>query len=232
MAAGASHFARTEARVGFLAASKNSGQQRRRLLRVALRLRCRIGNASPCASSPAPSMGGQVDCWFCHFDAIGPMTSARIAPCPHHSPWRLAAPHRVVGPEPARGEGQGRGNSGVFFGPYELQVLDSYENDTYFDGQAGAIYKQQPPMVNAMRKPGEWNTYDILWTAPRFKRRQARVAGVHHRAAQRRGDAQPLSAPRRHAIQPPAEVQRPRRLPINLQDHGNPVRFRNIWVRP
>ena len=72
-------------------------------------------------------------------------------------------------PVPATGAGQGRGNSGIFLmDVYELQVLDSYDNSTYFDGQAGAIYKQTPPMVNAMRPPGEWNVYDIFWTAPRF----------------------------------------------------------------
>ncbi len=72
-------------------------------------------------------------------------------------------------PTPAVGSSQGRGNSGVFLmGRYELQVLDSYDNLTYFDGQAGALYKQMPPMVNAMRKPGEWNTYDIFWTCPKF----------------------------------------------------------------
>jgi hypothetical protein len=72
-------------------------------------------------------------------------------------------------PVPAVGTSQGRGNSGIFLGLYELQVLDSYENETYFDGQAAAIYEQTPPLANAMRKPGEWNVYDVLWTAPRFK---------------------------------------------------------------
>jgi hypothetical protein len=73
-------------------------------------------------------------------------------------------------PVPATGTSQGRGNSGVFLmDRYELQVLDSYENKTYFDGQASAIYKQMPPMVNAMVPPGEWNTYDIVWNAPKFK---------------------------------------------------------------
>ena len=87
-------------------------------------------------------------------------TKQQFGDCQLHIEWSA--------PTPAKGEGQGRGNSGVFFGPYELQVLDSYENETYFDGQAGAIYKQTPPMVNAMRQPGEWNVYDVIWTAPRF----------------------------------------------------------------
>ncbi|MCA9134223.1 MAG: DUF1080 domain-containing protein, partial [Planctomycetales bacterium] len=73
-------------------------------------------------------------------------------------------------PTPPKGKGQGRGNSGLFMmGIYELQILDCYENETYADGQAGAIYKQTPPMVNAMRPPGKWNSYDVIWTAPRFK---------------------------------------------------------------
>ena len=87
-------------------------------------------------------------------------TRQEFGDCQLHIEWSA--------PVPAEGDGQKRGNSGVFFGDYEMQVLDSYENKTYFDGQAGAIYKQTPPMVNAMRPPGEWNTYDILWTAPRF----------------------------------------------------------------
>ena len=69
-----------------------------------------------------------------------------------------------------QGESQGRGNSGVFLmGRHELQVLDSYDNETYYDGQASAIYKQTPPMVNAMRPPGEWNAFDVIWTSPQFK---------------------------------------------------------------
>ena len=89
-------------------------------------------------------------------------TKQEFGDCQLHIEWSA--------PKPAVGSGQGRGNSGVFMmGRYELQVLDSYDNMTYSDGQAGAIYKQTPPMVNAMRKPGEWNSYDIFWTGPRFK---------------------------------------------------------------
>ncbi|HRX82581.1 MAG TPA: DUF1080 domain-containing protein, partial [Pirellulaceae bacterium] len=88
-------------------------------------------------------------------------TKESFGDCQLHIEWSA--------PTPPKGSGQGRGNSGVFLmGKYEIQVLDSYDNETYFDGQAGAIYKQTPPMVNAMRKPGEWNSYDIIWTAPRF----------------------------------------------------------------
>jgi hypothetical protein len=138
-------------------------------------------------------------------------------------------------PTPPKGSGQGRSNSGVFLmGIYELQVLDSFENPTYFDGQASSIYKQTPPMVNAMRKPGEWNTYDILWTAPRFNddgtlQTAAYMTVLHNGVVtlnhfELKGDT-PYSRPpqyRKHADQGP----------IQLQDHGDPVRFRNIWVRP
>lgn len=137
-------------------------------------------------------------------------------------------------PVPAKGEGQGRGNSGVFLmDTYELQVLDSYENETYFDGQAGAIYKQTPPQVNATRPPGEWNVYDIIWTAPRFNedgslKSPAYVTALHNGVLilnhfELKGDT-----PFTH---PPEYKKHADRLPIRLQDHGNPVRFRNIWVR-
>jgi len=137
-------------------------------------------------------------------------------------------------PTPAVGRSQGRGNSGIFLmGRYEIQVLDSFDNETYFDGQAGAIYKQTPPMVNAMRPPGEWNTYDIYWTCPRFKddgslESPAYITAVHngvlilnHFALL--GDT-PFNRPPQYKAHPP-------KGPISLQDHGNPVRFRNIWVR-
>ena len=136
-------------------------------------------------------------------------------------------------PIPATGTGQQRGNSGVFFGPYELQVLDCYENSTYFDGQAAAIYKQQPPLVNAMRKPGDWNCYDIIWRAPRFAAdgtltSPAAVTVLHNGVLVQNhfellGDT-PYN-------RPPRYEPHPLKLPIRLQDHGNPVRFRNIWVR-
>jgi hypothetical protein len=137
-------------------------------------------------------------------------------------------------PEEVSGEGQGRGNSGVFLmGIYELQVLDSYENVTYFDGQAGAIYKQRPPLVNACRKPGEWQTYDIIWTAPRFNEQGELVEPAYITAFQNgvliqnhfqiEGDT-PYDRPPRYS-------KHADKLPIGLQFHGNPVRFRNIWVR-
>jgi hypothetical protein len=136
-------------------------------------------------------------------------------------------------PETVVGEGQGRGNSGVFLAcVFEVQVLDSYQNPTYADGQAAALYGQFPPMVNASRPPGEWQAYDITFVAPRFE--GARLLSpamltvyhngilVHH--------AQPLWGPTAHRSVGAYEPGNARG-PLCLQDHGNPVRFRNVWVR-
>ncbi|MCX7847963.1 MAG: DUF1080 domain-containing protein [bacterium] len=138
--------------------------------------------------------------------------------------------------EPAviKGESQGRGNSGVFLmGRYEIQVLDCYENPTYADGTTGAIYGQWPPLVNACRKPGEWQSYDIVWLGPRFEGnkliRPAYVTVfqngvvIHHNTM--------LIGPTTHRA---VEPYRPHALvgPLKLQDHGDLVRFRNIWYRP
>jgi hypothetical protein len=137
-------------------------------------------------------------------------------------------------PEKVEGEGQGRGNSGVFLmGLYEVQILDSYENRTYYDGQAAAIYKQHPPLVNACRKPGEWQSYDIIFEAPRFDQhgKLARPAFV---TVLQNG----VLVQNHFQIQGTSEWDRaphydshPPKLPIKLQYHGNPIRFRNIWVR-
>jgi len=137
-------------------------------------------------------------------------------------------------PDEIESEGQGRGNSGIFLmDRYEVQVLDSYKNQTYFDGQAGGIYKQTPPMANAMRRPGEWNTYEIFFTAPRFKSNgdletPAYVTVMHNGVLVQNhfellGPTLYLEAPHYEAH---AET-----APIRIQFHGNPVRFRNIWVR-
>jgi hypothetical protein len=152
-------------------------------------------------------------------------TKEAFGDCQLHVEWSS--------PLPAEGTGQGRGNSGVFFGPYEIQVLDSFENATYFDGQAAAIYKQTPPLVNVMRKPGEWNSYDIIWNTPRFDAEgaltePATVTVLHNGVLVQNnfellGDT-PFNRPPRYRPHPPE-------LPIRLQDHRNPVRFRNIWVR-
>jgi hypothetical protein len=137
-------------------------------------------------------------------------------------------------PAPPRGEGQDRGNSGVFLmGTYEVQVLDSYQNTTYADGQAGAVYGQFPPLVNASRPPGEWQIYDIVFHAPRFDDRgqllrPARVTVLHNNILIH--DSVELTGPTAHRERPPYRAHA-HRLPISLQDHGHPVRFRNVWVR-
>jgi hypothetical protein len=157
----------------------------------------------------------------------GSITSKQpVGDCQLHLEW--------AAPEVVSGEGQGRGNSGVYLmSTYEVQILDSYENTTYFDGQCGAIYKQHPPLVNACRKPGEWQTYDIVFHAPRFNddgtlREPAYITVLHNG----------LLIQDHFALQgatawdaAPAYTAHADKLPILLQDHGNPVRFRNIWVR-
>lgn len=137
-------------------------------------------------------------------------------------------------PSPPSGEGQGRGNSGVFLmGHYEIQILDSYDNDTYPDGQAAALYGQAPPLVNASRPPGEWQSYDIVFRRPRFGpdgrvERPARVTVWHNGVLVH--DAAAFTGGTVHA-QEARYAAHADRLPLRLQDHGNPVRFRNIWVR-
>jgi hypothetical protein len=153
-------------------------------------------------------------------------TKQEFGDCQLHIEWSA--------PTPPTGNSQGRGNSGVFLmGRYELQVLDSFDNPTYFDGQAGAIYKQTPPMANATRPPGEWNVYDVVWTAPRFKEdgaleSPAYITALHNGVVilnhfELKGST-PFNAPPSYKKHPPTG-------PISLQDHGNPMRFRNIWVR-
>jgi biopolymer transport protein ExbD len=152
-------------------------------------------------------------------------TKQSFGDCQLHIEWSA--------PNPPKGHSQGRGNSGVFMQDrYEVQVLDSYNDKTYFDGQASAIYKQRPPMVNAMRPPGEWNTYEIIWDAPKFKddgslEAPAYVTVIHngvltqnHFALEGITDFPQVPHYVKHG-----------RAPIHLQDHGNPVRYRNIWVR-
>ncbi|MEZ6135748.1 MAG: DUF1080 domain-containing protein [Pirellulaceae bacterium] len=154
-------------------------------------------------------------------------TKEEFGDCQLHIEWSA--------PTPPKGSSQGRGNSGVFLmGKYEIQVLDSYDNETHYDGQAGAIYKQTPPIVNAMRKPGEWNAYDIIWTAPRFNedgtlKSPAFITALHNGVVilnhfELLGDT-PFN-------RPPKYTQHADVGPISLQDHGNPVAFRNIWIRP
>jgi hypothetical protein len=137
-------------------------------------------------------------------------------------------------PDPPAGAGQDRGNSGVFLmGRYEVQVLDSYRSDTYPDGMAGALYGQYPPLVNATRPPGDWNVYDIVFRAPRFLSdgtldEPARVTVFHNGVLVQYDQA--LVGPTSHDTRAPYEAHADR-LPIGLQDHDHPVRFRNVWVR-
>ena len=137
-------------------------------------------------------------------------------------------------PVPPKGESQERGNSGVFLmGLYEIQVLDSYQNKTYADGQASAVYGQYPPLVNASRPPGQWQSYDIIFHGPRFAKdgkvlHPAR-ATVLHNGVLVQDNVEP-SGPTAHGERPPYKVH-PEKLPLGLQDHGDPVRYRNIWIR-
>ena len=146
--------------------------------------------------------------------------------CQLHVEW--ASPAKV------EGSGQGRGNSGVYMmGAYEVQILDSYNNSTYVDGQCAAIYKQRPPLVNVCRKPGEWQAYDIIFEAPRFDGagkllRPAFVTVLQNGVlVQNHFQLQGTTS----WDQPPTYSAHPAKLPLLLQHHGNPVRFRNIWIR-
>lgn len=143
-----------------------------------------------------------------------------------HIEWRT--------PSVVEGEGQERGNSGIYLMKrYELQVLDSYRNETYVNGQAGSIYKQYPPLVNASRPPGEWQTYDVIFMAPRFtadgKLESPATFTVLHNGVliqnhvEVKGSTVYIGEPRYEA--------HPEKAPLLLQDHGNPVSYRNIWIR-
>ncbi len=152
-------------------------------------------------------------------------TKDEFGDCQLHVEWSS--------PVPAAGSSQGRGNSGVFlFGKYEIQVLDCYQNPTYADGHAAAVYGQYPPLVNASRKPGDWQTYDILWTAPKFKNGEvdtpAYVTVLHNGVAVH--NHVKVLGPMAYR-QFPKYVPHGPKGPIALQDHGNRVRFRNIWIR-
>jgi hypothetical protein len=139
-------------------------------------------------------------------------------------------------PEGITGESQARGNSGVFLqGMYEIQILDCYQNETYVNGQTGSVYKQTPPLVNAMNRPGEWNTYDIIYTAPTFKadgtyRTHPRVTVIQNGVVLQNntiilGTTEYIGFPK---------VVEHGAGPIRLQDHGDPsapISFRNIWIR-
>ena len=137
-------------------------------------------------------------------------------------------------PNPPHGEDQDRGNSGVFLmGLFEVQVLDSYHSVTYADGQAGAIYGQYPPLVNACRAPGQWQTYDIIFHEPLFSNegtvlRRARITVIQNGVLVQ-DDVAPMG-PTGHHVRPQYPFMPPE-LPLALQDHNHPVRYRNLWVR-
>jgi hypothetical protein len=153
-------------------------------------------------------------------------TTREFGDCQLHVEWAT--------PAAAVGAGQDRGNSGVFLmNTYEVQVLDSYQAKTYADGMAAALYGQFPPLVNASRKPGEWQFYDIVFHAPRFDASgtvvsRARMTVIHNGILVH--DNQELTGPTAHKARPPYKAHAAR-LPIMLQDHAHPVRFRNIWIR-
>jgi hypothetical protein len=139
-------------------------------------------------------------------------------------------------PSEVTGESQGRGNSGVYLQElYEVQVLDSYDNRTYRHGQAGSIYKQYAPLVNASRKPGEWQSYDIIYTAPRFASdttvyfTQPRVTVLHNGVLIQNNVS--LRGPTEYIGIPEYFIKKHGPGSLVLQDHGNPVAYRNIWIR-
>jgi hypothetical protein len=138
-------------------------------------------------------------------------------------------------PNPPRGKDQGRGNNGIGLmgARYEIQVLDSYENKTYFEGQCASVYNQRPPMVNSSRKPGQWQTYDIAFTAPHFdpdgKITKPAYVTVFHNGVlvQNHTEIQGNT----FYDKPPKYTKHPDKQPLVLMWHGDPVRFRNIWIR-
>ena len=136
-------------------------------------------------------------------------------------------------PSVVKGESQGRGNSGIFLqGRYEIQVLDCYQNRTYSNGQTASVYKQSIPLVNACRKPGEWQTYDILFTAPRFNNdgiviAPARVTVIHNGVVAQLNTE--IKGPTEYIGLPNYKAHG--KSGIKLQDHGDLVSFRNIWIR-
>ncbi len=144
-----------------------------------------------------------------------------------HIEWRS--------PQKIEGEGQGRGNSGIFLqGLYEVQVLDSYESPTYVNGQAGSIYKQHPPLVNATKPPTEWDVYDIIYTAPKFDEKNGALLEAGYVTVMHNG----VVVQNHSKLQGTTEyIGTPKWVahgdgPLVLQDHSNTTSFRNVWIRP
>ena len=174
-----------------------------------------VVNGAFAATSADKSQGGDI------------YTKAEFGDCQLHVEWMT--------PNPPQSNSQHRGNSGIFMmDRYEIQVLDCYQNKTYADGQAGSIYGEIPPMVNAMRPPGEWNTYDIVWIAPRFDGDKlvspAKVTIFHNGVCVQAG-AEPFGPTGHKSVQ--TYKPHPAKAPIRFQDHKDlpSVQFRNIWVR-
>ncbi|MGH9722986.1 MAG: 3-keto-disaccharide hydrolase [Bryobacteraceae bacterium] len=152
-------------------------------------------------------------------------TKEKFGDCQLHVEWMI--------PKGQEGAGQGRGNSGVeLMSRYEIQVLESSENVTYADGQAASIYGQWPPLVNASRAEGEWNIYDIVFEAPRFEGdklvKPAYITAIHNGVlVHHRKEILGTAIHRRVATYRPHAAEEP----LSLQDHGRPLRYRNIWIR-
>jgi hypothetical protein len=154
-------------------------------------------------------------------------TNEKFGDCQLHVEW--ASPAKV------EGDSQGRGNSGVYLmGQFEIQVLDSFENKTYADGSAGSIYGQFPPLVNVCRKPGEWQSYDIVFRKPRFDEAgsltaPARVTVLHNGVVIQ--DNSEIIGPSNWIQHLEYSADDDEERSLSLQDHGNPVRYRNLWIR-
>jgi Domain of Unknown Function (DUF1080) len=153
-------------------------------------------------------------------------TKEKFGSCQLHIEFRT--------PAKVDGNGQGRGNSGVFFQErYEVQVLDNYQNPTYSNGQCASVYKQSIPLVNACKAPGEWQVYDIIFTAPQFNKDGVKIASGYFTVIQNgvlvqnhveiKGTTEYIGLPKNDAHA---------NASIKLQDHGNPMSFRNVWIRP
>jgi len=163
---------------------------------------------------------------YMEVNGTGGLRSRRsFGDCQIHLEW--------ASPKPVKGGSQERGNSGLLImGKYEVQILDCYENHSYADGMAAAVYGQKPPLANACRQPGAWQTYDILFTAPRFDGEElispAYVTVIHNGVLVQNHTAY-LGATVWKKL--PKYTAHPEKLPLELQDHNNPVRYRNIWIR-
>lgn len=152
-------------------------------------------------------------------------TKQSFGDCQLHVEWRT--------PDPARGEPGNMGNSGLFFMQrYELQVFDSYSCKIYADGSAGAIYGQSPPLVNVCRRPGEWQSYDVVFTAAVFEDgklvKEARITVLHNGVLVQKDTK--ILGPTHHKQAQPYQAHAAR-LPLAFQGHNSPVEYRNIWIR-